>query len=240
MSATPQNFMKVEDYFSKVDVYSKICKNNYMYHKEIFNLFKSFIENIFGKKPFNLLDLGCGEAFFMAEALRDTNINSYDGYDLSAESIEKAKSNMSNITCSKNFFMIDLSKDFLDSKNKTNYYDIIWTSYALHHLNYDEKKRFLKKCFDKLKQNSSLILVDFVNDYTSREECFRHYKENVERKWIELTSEDKQYLYEHVLKFDFPESFSTYKEIGEKTGFKNLKKIFQKDSWAYMMFLKSV
>ena len=236
MPANPPNFQKVEDYFSKVDVYSKICKNNYMYHREIFSLFKSFIENNFAKRSFNLLDLGCGEAFFMSEVLKDTKISSYDAYDLCVESVEKAKSNMSNIACRKNFFITDLSKDFLDSKDKTNYYDVIWASYALHHLTYDAKKQFFTRCFDKLKQNSFLILVDFVNDYNSREECLKHYKENVERKWIELTDKDKQYLYEHVINFDFPESFSTYKELGEKHGFKNPEKIFQKDSWAYMVF----
>ena len=236
MNPELKNFIRVEDYFNKVDVYSKICKNNYMFHKEIFSIFKNFIESKFGKKPFNLLDIGCGDAFFIAQVLKDTNIKLYNAYDLSVEAIEKAKSNLKDIDCKKNFIMADISKDFLNSSNRTAQYDIIWTSYALHHLPLSDKDRFFKHCIQILKENSHLIVVDFVDDYGSREECLKHYKENVEKKWTELSKQDKEYLYEHVLKFDFPESFSKYIKIAENAGFKKCEKPFQKDSWAYILF----
>ena len=50
MNKDLKHFNKVEDYFSKVDVYSKILKNNYMFHKEIFDMFKEFL-NFFRKTP---------------------------------------------------------------------------------------------------------------------------------------------------------------------------------------------
>lgn len=231
-----KHFNKVEDYFNKVDVYSKICKNNYMFHKEIFDIFKTFIENKFKSKPFSLLDIGCGDAFFIAQVLKDTNIKLYDAYDLSVEAIGAAKSNLKDINCKKNFIMADISKDFLNSSNGTVHYDVIWTSYALHHLCLNDKVRFFDCCKKNLKENSCLIIVDFVDDYNSREECLKHYKENVEKKWTELSKQDKQYLHEHVFKFDFPESFSKYKEIATELGFKKVDKLFQQDSWAYMLF----
>lgn len=231
-----KNFVKVEDYFNKSDVYSKICKNNYMNHREIFDLLKGFIEKTFNKKPFNLLDLGCGEAFFMSQVLESTKVASYDAYDLAEESIKKAKINFSKINCSKNFHIADLSKDFLNSNDKTSYYDVIWSSFALHHLSLDDKKRFFQICKNKLKNNSFFMLIDFINDYGSRDECLIHYKESVEKKWIGLTKEDKEFVYDHVFRFDFPESFQTYNTIAKDTGFKNAEKIFQEDSWAYMIF----
>ena len=228
-------FTNVEDYFTKVDVYSKIVRNNYMFHKEIFSELKSFLDKHYKNKSFKLLDLGCGNAFFMAQVLKDTRVELYTAYDLSSELVEEAKNNMKVVNCQKVFIVGDISKDFFSS-NLREQYDIIWSSYALHHLSWEDKIGFIKACYKRLKEKSHLIIVDFVNDYNSREECMKVYNQLVEKNWTILTEKDKKYLYDHVLKFDFPESFEKYKEIADKAGFKSSKKVFQYDSWAFMIF----
>ena len=238
MIKSQKNFINVEDYFNKVDVYSKIMRNNYMVHLELFGLLKEFIETTYKKKAFRLLDLGCGNGYFMSQVLQGTNIELYRGYDLSIDSLEEAKNNMNAVKCNKQLILSDISKNLLNSENG-NKYNIIWSSYALHHLSLEEKGDFFKDCFKLLIENSCLIIVDFMNDYSSREECIEQYKATVEKKWTNLTREEKEYLYEHVLNFDFPEDFKTYKQLGIKSGFKTIKKLFQKDSWGYMIFKKA-
>ena len=234
-SYKPTYFDSVEEYFSKVDVYSKIVRNNYMFHGEIFAALANFIQKIYRDKPFSLLDLGCGNAFFMAHTLQNTKIQSYTACDLSPEIIEEAKKNMACVNCNKNFVTGDLSKDFLSSNNRKKY-DLIWSSYALHHLSLNDKEKFFKKCYKFLNPGSYFILVDFVNDFSSRDKCMKNYKELVEKNWTALTNQDKEYLYDHVLNFDFPESILKYNQIALSVGFKKLDKPFQKGPWAYMVF----
>ena len=235
MGTKLKNFENVEDYFNQVDVYSKVVRNNYMFHNEIFSEFKSFLGKNYKDNSFKLLEIGCGDGFFMSQVLKDTNISSYTAYDISDKSIEEAKKNLSTLKCKKQFINFDISRDFLDSEIVEKY-DLIWSSYTLHHLPIEDKRRFFQTCFKNLKENSYLILVDFINDYSSRDDCLKHYRENVEKKWTNLTKEEKEYLYEHVFKFDFPESIAIHKDIAKDAGFKKSEKVFHNDSWAYMVF----
>ena len=231
----PTYFTNVENYFSKVDVYSKIVSQNYMHHVEIFGELKLFLKKEFGNKPFKLLELGCGNAFFISQVLKDTNIELYTAYDLSGDLINEAKKNMNLVNCQKDFIVADLSKEFLNKDIKEKY-DVIWSSFMLHHLTLSDKERFFKKCLDGLNNNSYFIFVDVVNDYNSREEFLTYWKDRVETHWTILNNQDKEYVYDHVFNYDFPENFAKYQEIAKDASFKNSRKVFQKDHYAYMMF----
>lgn len=234
MPQTPL-FKNVEDYFSKLDVYSKVVRNNYMFHKEMYGSLKTYINEKLSEKPFRLLDLGAGNAFFMTHVLENTSIASYTAYDLSGESLEEAKLNLSKINCEKEFLIKDLSKDFLDS-SELEKYDLIWSSYALHHLSLENKKRFFEKCFNLLEKGSSFILVDIINDIGSREEWFNFYKSGVDKNWNALSSEDKDYVCNHVYNFDYPESFNTIEKIAKEVGFSEQKKLFKEDLYCCIEF----
>ena len=231
----PTYFTKVEDYFNKVDVYSKIVRNNYMFHKEIFSELESFLEKNYQGIPFDFLDLGCGNAYFVNQALKDTSIKSYTAYDLSTEAIAEAKNNAKVLKCGTTFIQGDFSSTFLIS-DSTKKFDVIWSSFALHHLSFQDKERFFKKCFESLKDNSYLFLVDIIDDFSSRDKCLQHWKESVELKWTDLNAQDKDYLYDHVFNYDFPETLETHKQMAKNIGFKTAEKKFQFDSYAYMLF----
>lgn len=234
MSQTPL-FKNVEDYFSKLDVYSKVVKNNYMFHREMYGTLKTHIERNLSENEFRILDLGSGNAFFMAQVLENTSISSYTAYDLSKESLEEAKLNLGKINCKKEFVIKDLSKEFLDSQFKEKY-DLIWSSYALHHLSLENKKHFFKRCFNLLEKNSSFILVDIINNIGSREDWFNSYKIGVDKNWNALSSDDKNYVCNHVYNFDYPESLNTIEKIAMESGFLDRKILFQQDLYCCVEF----
>jgi cyclopropane fatty-acyl-phospholipid synthase-like methyltransferase len=228
-------FKNVEDYFSNLDVYSKVVKNNYMFHSEMYGILKNYIEKELSNKPFKLLDLGSGNAFFMTQVLENSKVESYTAYDLSKESLEEAKTNLDIVKCKKEFLVKDLSKEFLESP-ALNKYDLIWSSFALHHLSLDDKKRFFKKCFDSLEEEGCFILVDIINEKGSREEWFNVYKSGVYKNWSALTVEDKNYVCDHVYNFDYPESVSVIRDIANEAGFSKQKELFKKDLYLCIEF----
>lgn len=230
-------FQNVEDYFSKLDVYSKVVKSNYMYHREMYGLLKTYIDEKFAKKEFKLLDLGSGNAFFMSHVLAGSLVTSYTAYDLSRESLEEARSNLTNINCEKSFLIKDLSKEFLVSPLLEKY-DLIWSSYALHHLSLESKKCFFKRCFDLLENESSFILVDIFNDIGTREDWFNFYRAGVDKNWTSLSSQEKDFVCNHVYNFDYPESLNTMGEISKETGFAQQKNLFKEDLYFCMEFKK--
>ena len=77
-SSDPSN----EFFNEQWELYQKVLSNNYMGHREIYNVLHEFLVNYYNK-PFKMLDLGCGDASFSSQALLDTKINSYCGIDLS-------------------------------------------------------------------------------------------------------------------------------------------------------------
>jgi hypothetical protein len=54
-------------------IYQKVLKHNYMGHQEIYQIWREFL-NRFCQQPFKLLDLGCGDACFTSQFLRDSNL----------------------------------------------------------------------------------------------------------------------------------------------------------------------
>lgn len=224
----PPLFKNVEDYFSKSDVYSKVVKNNYMFHLELFALLKSHIDKCLKNTPFSILDLGSGDAFFMSQILENTKVSAYTAFDLSKDSLERAKENLKNVHCEKSFLMQDFSKDF-SIYNPNKKFDIVWSSFALHHLSHEQKKRFFEQCFELLADKGSFILVDIYNDVGSKLDWFKLYKLGVEKDWNELTPEDKEYVCDHVYNFDFPESYSILLEISKQAGFTFSRELLKKD-----------
>ena len=83
-------------------IYQKILNNNYMSHRECYDRLHRFLIDHF-RKPYSLLDLGCGDASFTARSLSHTLIASYIGIDLSEAALEIAQNNMSDLPCQKTY-----------------------------------------------------------------------------------------------------------------------------------------
>ncbi|MDY7013154.1 MAG: ubiquinone biosynthesis protein UbiE, partial [Cyanobacteriota bacterium] len=68
MSSKELSISSNEFFNQQWQLYQKILFNNYMGHQEIYGVLHELLINDL-KKPFSLLDLGCGDASFTAQAL---------------------------------------------------------------------------------------------------------------------------------------------------------------------------
>lgn len=201
-------------------LYQKILNNNYMGHREIYDVLHEFLITNF-QKPFKMLELGCGDATFTAKALLDTSIVSYTGIDLSKAALEIANVNIASIQCSKSFTEGDFSELVPKLvKTQQDSFDVILISFALHHLLLEQKDDIIAQLFSLLTSNGVFILIDVVRKpEEDRETYIRRYLDEVKKSWYLVTSEEYLMVENHISLNDFPETQQSLDSIGQKHNF---------------------
>lgn len=198
-------------------IYQKIIANNYMLHQEL-AIESSAIMSILAKnKAVDVMDLGCGDAKQISKQLSAISVNSYTGIDLSDPALTLAKENLNavNIEC---IFLVGPMESLIKNNNKQ--YNIIYSSYAMHHLNDADKKIFLVDCFNSLSIDGAFILIDlFKNENQSLEDFKKNYTDILNAEWNMLNQEEKEMVIDHIQQFDFPTQQSTLIDWAKEIGF---------------------
>lgn len=206
----------VVSFFDQWQIYKKIMNNNYLHHFETYAILNKFLLSRF-KEPFTIIDLGCGDALFMTNALQGTQVQEYIGVDVSDVALELAKKNIAALSCDKTLRSQDLHTFMVNGCPIVN---IIWMGLSLHHLPLVQKGEFIASCKEALTKGGYLMIFDPVRrDDEDREEYISRWWEFVQEEWRSLLPEEKQALYQHVVMSDFPETMSAFIELGKTLGF---------------------
>lgn len=109
------------------------------------------------KKPFRLLDVGCGTGEFILKLREQRNDLSIYGMDISDEMINVAKQKS----------RLDNGLDFKigDVENmpyEDNYFDYITCSHSFHH--YPNKRKAVREMHRVLKNNGKVMIIDGYKD----------------------------------------------------------------------------
>ncbi|MGI5085074.1 class I SAM-dependent methyltransferase [Treponema putidum] len=110
-------------------------------------------EKVRKQNPKDILDIGFGTAI-LTKKLYDDGYNIY-GIDFSNEMIKKAKQKMPNAELLQFDFTGGLPKEFEQKQ-----FDVILSTYAIHHIDDDAKKSYILKLLKSLKPNGILIFGD--------------------------------------------------------------------------------
>lgn len=135
--------------------------------------YKKVINTIFNEimqiKHAQVLDIGIGTAT-LSHRLYDYG-HSIDGLDFSAKMIEIAQAKMPKANVMECDFSKGLPKEIKEKK-----YDFIVSTYALHHLNDDEKLMFIEELLPLLTDNGKILIGDIA--FQSREKLQACRKES--------------------------------------------------------------
>jgi len=206
-----------KNFFDEWSVYDQVLDHNYMHHEEIFRDVGRFFAERFDDRPFTLLDLGCGSARHLAQALKGRSVSRYIGYDLSDVALAHASGNLSLIGCPFELHQGDLLNG-VRTTNET--VDVVFTSFALHHLATSEKEMFFQSAYERLRKDGILLLIDTMREEGEERPVY------LDRycAWLRSTCETLapaalDLLCGHVRGNDFPETTATLSAMATRAGF---------------------
>ena len=134
--------------------YQDVLNNNTLYHREMMTTLDDFLNNHFGAQPFSFVDVGCGDSSTVLSVLKDKDLAEYVGIDAAHDVLTYAEKNLKIINCKKEF----IAKDMQNAIRELSFtYDVIFSSYAVHHLSLQEKAEFI------LSEQHGILTSDKIN-----------------------------------------------------------------------------
>lgn len=205
--------------FDVWDTYKKVVDNDFMFHRALSEDVERALRTRFNGRAFSMLDLGCGDASVLAPILMRVPPTSYRGVDLSERALELARVNLAGLPC-----LADLAHgDMLSAVSGAKTYDVLHSSFVLHHLSTDQKAEFFKRAAGALAPEGMLLLVDTVRDEDeSRDDYLRRYLGWIESEWAGITSAEKEAIFEHITTSDWPEPVSILDAQARAAGWRRL------------------
>lgn len=196
-------------------LYDTISEKNYMFHLEIYANVAALLKERRAKGPYHLLDLGCGNARFLAPCLREALPETYDGVDLSVSALDEARGYLKDIPNA-----VLHHKDMLQAVEETDSaFDVIFTGFAVHHLDPAAKQRLFDACAQRLVSGGQLIMVDVMRDEgQTREQYLDDYLHFMRTRWTEVQPAHLEEACDHVAAYDFPETVADLTVMAGKAG----------------------
>lgn len=197
-------------------VYDRIVAGNYMYHREIFTDVGRYLRARFGGHACSVCDLGCGNAAHLARALAGLTLRAYHGCDLSETALAQAQANISELGLEADLSCADLS-DYL--RECSDRFDLIFSSFALHHLRSEEKAEAFRQIARNLRPKGLFLLVDIVRDENEPLESYlQTYCDWIRSDWNGLSPEDTAAICEHVSGNDWAETAADLNRMAAASG----------------------
>ena len=156
-----ENSKQIEYYLSSKDV---ILIERARQLKMMLEIFESYFEK---REGLDFLDFGCGDGALSKVIYNKYPKNRFHLLDGSATMLEKAKKNFP----SEGFtYTGDSFENFIERNKDERKYDFIFSSMAIHHLEYDMKLRLFSKFYLQLKYGGLFINIDVVQPVSRKTE----------------------------------------------------------------------
>lgn len=209
-----------------------------MFHQEIYAGVGRLLSLREDAERYRLLDLGCGNARYLAPCLRQSPPTVYEGVDLSEAALIEARSYLADLPGA----TVTLTQgDLLEAVEATSKtWDVIFTGFAVHHLTSVDKARFFQAVGSCLAGKGWLILVDVVREENqSREDYLEGYLKCMRDNWIKVPPDQLEEACTHVHDHDYPEYFSTLQEMAAAAGLQASRIVNQYGQHHTLLFSRS-
>lgn len=204
-------------FFEEWRIYDHILAHNSMHHDDIFRDLEKYFADRYGARPFSILDLGCGSARHLARALKGRRVAGYVGYDLSETALAHASRNLAELGCPVDLRLGDLLNGVGSDARK---FDLLFSSFALHHLSSNDKGEFFRSARRRLTEKGSLLLIDTMRDGgEDRTAHLERYCAWLRSRCPVLPEEDFDLVAAHIRGNDFPETTDDLSEMARRAGF---------------------
>jgi tRNA (cmo5U34)-methyltransferase len=177
-------------------------------------------------KPKKILDLGCGTGNLTALILSKFPNAEVYALDISPEILNQCKVRFKEHS---NVFYIE--QGFKDLTFEDNYFDLIVSSIAIHHVNDVTKVNLYQKIKEILKPRGIFEFAD--QTYGSTEEIYQTHLQRWKAAAFELgsTQENWDMWMKHQTEHDYHSPVLWHIKELEKTGFKNVDVLWKNIMW---------
>ena len=207
----------VDVFLKSWQVYQDIITHNYMFHSEISGAVRAALVGFKSNEKLCVLDLGCGDGSMTLTLLPPERIATYIGCDLSKPALDIAQRQIDFLSISARLLCDDMLKVAEEQPDQS--IDLVLSSYAVHHLNANNKQRLVDQATRVLKPGGQLVLIDIFREPAEDLAAYmRHYMDALKKTWGKLSPEAKDLVVNHATEYDYPEHTTFYQLMCEKLG----------------------
>ena len=219
----------VEIFMKSWRLYQDIIEHNYMFHQEITQAVSDELSRFKAGSTLRILDMGCGDASMALPLVLPTRITRYIGCDLSQPALNIAHRQLSSNHISHQLICDDMLH--VAAEQPEDSFDLIISSYAIHHLNATQKEKIVQDIARMLTPDGCFVLIDIFREPTEdRAAYIRNYMGRLRESWTKLATESQAIVIDHATNYDFPEHPYFYTSICQKHGLSSGKQLV-KHTW---------
>ena len=226
----------VDVFLKSWQVYQDIIAHNYMFHHEISNSVRNALLDFKVDQKLNVLDLGCGDGSMTLTPLPPERIANYIGCDLSKPALDIAQHQIDALGISAKLLCDDMLRVVEEQPDQS--IDLVLSSYAVHHLNANNKQQLVDHVTRVLKPDGQFILIDIFREPTEDRAAYMlHYTDAIRKTWNNLSPEAQDLVVNHATEHDFPEETAFYQSFCKKRGLRPGQKL-AKHTWHEAWFFR--
>jgi SAM-dependent methyltransferase len=219
------------DFFDRQwSTYRRVVDHDLMEHQALSAATTAAIEGWLARRPQgsappHMVDLGCGDLALLAPLLRRLPLGSYLGVDLSAPVLPRAAAQLQGVPypCAwREQDLLSWAEEHSGSGDPdTGPVDLIHSSFAVHHLNANEKGRFLSAVRLRLAPTGVLLWADVFRDPgETRDDYVARYVRRIHDGWQVLAADEQQQVIDHLSSFDQPADAAAIQQTAEACGWR--------------------
>ena len=207
--------------------YRAVVEHDLMEHQAVAAATTAALEGWLAARPegaaaAQMVDLGCGDLALLAPALRRLPLGSYTGLDLTPQVLPLAQQALGEVPYPCRWVEGDLlgwaSQTAASGEAPV---EILHSAFAIHHLSEREKQTLLEGLRSRIAPGGLFIWVDvFREPGESRDSYLQRYLQRVATAWVQLSSEQREHVSQHLATYDNPAERGAIEATAEAAGWR--------------------
>jgi SAM-dependent methyltransferase len=223
----------VEIFRHQWEIYRKFLKHDYLSNAGACAELRRFLNDDVAR-PFDFLDLACGDASGIVEALAGTRIARYRGIDLAAPALALAEKNLEALDCEVALEQADFATAM---RRRSRPADIVWISLSLHHLDTPDKRALMREIYAGMSPAGALLVYEPTRDDGEGRPAYLDRFEAIGRRdWTALSADEFKEAMHHVRTCDLPETVSEWEALGREAGFARIAELYRSPDDLFRLF----
>jgi cyclopropane fatty-acyl-phospholipid synthase-like methyltransferase len=190
--------------------YKTIVQHDFMHHQALVGAVEQVLKHYFDGAPSehspHFVDLGCGDADPLVAVLRDLPLGSLLGLDMAATVLPLAAEALGEVAYPCHWIQGDLLDWATAVTPQTNPVDILYSSFAIHHLDGESQEVFLAGARQKINPSGIFLWADIFREPGESVDDFRlRYTQRMTNHWgSALQPQQLAHACFHVSHYDLP------------------------------------